>query len=57
MLNEADRGSIRPLFIEELTEVRGGGPVEDLLDMMAIDDWLIKNTTQACCEEGPDNCC
>ena len=57
MLNEADQGSIRPLFIEELARVNGGGPIEDLRDMIAIDDWLLQNTTQACCEEGPDNCC
>ncbi len=49
--------ALRELFIDELTQVQGGGPVEDVLDHTAIDDWLFGNTTQACCEEGPDNCC
>lgn len=42
--------SIRELFIEELTEVRGGS-ADGSLD--AID------TTQACCEEifNPNQCC
>ncbi|MDP9069211.1 MAG: hypothetical protein M3N53_12815 [Actinomycetota bacterium] len=42
---------IRELFIEELAEVHGGGPVEELIDKLG------GNTTHACCEEGPDGCC
>ncbi len=54
---------IRELFIEELAEVNGGGPVEDVL---ALIPQVNPNpelgigggeTTMACCEEGPDNCC
>lgn len=37
---------MRELFVEELTQVRGGA------------DPCCKNTTDACCEEGPfDGCC
>lgn len=42
----------RELFIEELAEVTGGGPVEELLRKIGCCE-----TTMACCEEGPDNCC
>jgi hypothetical protein len=44
---------IRELFIEELEQVSGGGPVEELVRKIK-DGW---NTTEACCEEGPDGCC
>ena len=44
---------IRELFIEELAEVHGGGPVEDLIDSLRDD----QATTMACCEEGSDGCC
>lgn len=44
---------IRELFIEELEQVNGGGPVEEAIRKIK-DGW---NTTHACCEEGPDGCC
>lgn len=44
----------RELFIEELAEVQGGGPVEELIQR--IKDGCCY-TTMACCEEGPDGCC
>ena len=49
--------AIRELFIEELAEVHGGagGPVEELI--REIKEGGGQNTTMACCEEGPDNCC
>ena len=60
-----DTQPIRELFIEELEQVSGGGPVEELLEKV-WPAYLNKpelggigggNTTMACCEEGPDNCC
>ncbi|MDQ3953144.1 MAG: hypothetical protein M3279_09325 [Actinomycetota bacterium] len=41
---------IRELFVEELTEVRGGAPggIPGKPDVV---------TTLACCEEGPFGCC
>ncbi len=47
-----DTPKIRELFIEELAEVQGGGPVEELIRQLK-DGW---STTYACCEEGPDGC-
>ena len=54
---------IRELFIDELEQVSGGGPVEELIEKV----WPapvgkpelggLGNSTMACCEEGPDNCC
>ena len=41
---------IRELFIEELEQVHGGGPVEDLIRELKSGG----NTTMACCEEGND---
>ena len=43
---------IRELFIEELEQVNGGGPVEEAIRQLK-DGW---NTTYACCEEGNDGC-
>lgn len=43
--------AIRELFIDELADVQGGGPVEELIEKLG------GNTTYACCEEGPDSCC
>jgi hypothetical protein len=43
---------LRELFIEELAEVHGGGPIEDAIRELR-DGW---NTTYACCEEGYDGC-
>ena len=48
-----DAPVMRELFIEELHQVHGGGPVEELIRQLK-DGW---NTTYACCEEGPDGCC
>lgn len=51
-----DAPPMRELFIEELGEVRGGaGPVEDLLDMIALSNVVQEHlvyTTHACGEEG-----
>ena len=47
-----DNDTIRELFIEELEEVTGGGPVEDLINKLKPGP-----STEACCEEGPDGCC
>lgn len=44
---------LRELFIEELEQVHGGGPVEDLIRDVTGGD----ATTMACCEEGSDACC
>ena len=44
---------LRELFIEELHDVKGGGPVEDLIRELKDG----QNSTMACCEEGPDGCC
>ncbi len=44
---------IRELFIEELEQVHGGGPVEDLI--RELQEGGGGNTTMACCEEG-NNC-
>ncbi len=46
--------AIRELFIEELEQVQGGGPIEDLIRDIKNGGG---NTTHACCEEGPDGCC
>jgi hypothetical protein len=46
-----DDTMMRELFIEELTEVTGGGPDP----LQKIKDLLGAETTQACCEEG--QCC
>lgn len=51
-MRTSETSQMRELFIDELTEVHGGGPVEDL-----IRELNGGNTTMACCEEGPDNCC
>lgn len=53
MGKEAHISEVRELFIEELAEVHGGGPVEDLIRELKNGG----NTTMACCEEGPDGCC
>lgn len=55
---------IRELFIEELAEVNGGGPIEDLLALIPT---INPNpelgvlpggySTMACGEECPENCC
>lgn len=45
---------IRELFVEELAEVQGGGPVEELIESCQL---CQPQTTMACCEEGPDGCC
>lgn len=45
---------IRELFIEELEQVQGGGPIEELIRQIKDGG---ENTTMACCEEGPDGCC
>lgn len=47
-----NEGAIRELFIEELTEVRGGAdnPITELLEKLGD-----LNSTMACCEEG--QCC
>ena len=39
---------VRELFVEELAEVKGGGPGPG---------GGCCYTTMACCEEGPDGCC
>lgn len=42
--------AMRELFIDELTEVKGGGnPLKEILDRLPAD------STMACCEEG--QCC
>ena len=43
--------TMRELFIDELTEVTGGNPLERIIQELK-EGW---NTTQACCEEG--QCC
>ena len=45
-------GTIRELFIEELTEVKGGSgnPLRELIEKLGGG-----NSTMACCEEG--QCC
>ena len=43
---------IRELFIEELEQVHGGGPVEDLIRELKEGG----NSTMACCEEANDGC-
>ena len=54
---------IRELFIDELAQVTGGGPVEDVLNYLGVEPSGEiggiggGNTTMACCEEGPDGCC
>jgi hypothetical protein len=56
---------MRELFIDELASVAGGGPIEETLEKVwpapvtigDIKSQLLDNTTMACCEEGPDNCC
>ena len=48
-----DAPAIRELFVEELAEVKGGNPIEWLCEKVFGGCY----TTQACCEEGPDNCC
>lgn len=45
--------ALRELFIDELAQVHGGGPVEDVIRILKGED----HTTMACCEEGPDGCC
>lgn len=46
---------VRELFIEELAEIRGGAdPLEKVLQW--VRDELVKPTTDACGEEGPDLC-
>ncbi len=47
---------IRELFIEELAEVQGGGPVEELLDRVAAEPNLPIYTTMACGEEASSGC-
>lgn len=45
----------RELFIEELAEVKGGTGVEEILDKLAVWQWIKEHlyTTLACGEEGP----
>ena len=52
-MRSTDAPVVRELFVEELDQVHGGGPVEELIRELK-DGW---NTTYACCEEGPDGCC
>ena len=60
----AEVAHIRELFIEELADVNGGGPVEELLEKVMpgqIDPELgglggIWNTTMACGEEASSGC-
>ena len=47
---------IRELFIEELEQVHGGIPLEELLRRIA-GGIPPTETTLACCEEGSENCC
>jgi hypothetical protein len=51
-VDKLDAPQIRELFIDELTEVQGGGPVDELIRKLKDQD-----STMACCEEGPDGCC
>ncbi len=53
--NEASIPATRELFIEELAEVRGGTGVEEILDKLAVWQWIKEHlyTTMACGEEGP----
>ena len=52
-MDKKDTREVRELFIEELEQVQGGGPVEDAIR------WLKDGTatTMACCEEGSYSCC
>ena len=60
----AENPQIRELFIEELADVNGGGPVEELLERVTpqpVDPELgglggIWNTTMACGEEASSGC-
>lgn len=52
----ADKPVVRELFIDELAQVSGGGPVEELLEKVTPGGIPIY-TTMACCEEGNDGCC
>lgn len=47
---------IRELFIEELEEVHGGIPPEEVIRRIA-EKIPPTETTLACCEEGSENCC
>ncbi len=53
MDNGGGTAQVRELFIEELAQVQGGGPVEDLIRELKGGG----HSTMACCEEGPDGCC
>lgn len=48
-----EKSEIRELFIHELAQVNGGGPVEELIQKLRDG----RHSTEACCEEGPDGCC
>lgn len=52
-MNDTNGAELRELFVEELAEIKGGGP-EDLVnpspELGVCQHWL---TTQACGEEGP----
>lgn len=63
-MNVRETSDIRELFIHELAEVNGGGPVEELLERVTpapigLPEFagLDNPSTMACCEEGPDGCC
>ncbi len=54
---------IRELFIDELAEVTGGGPIEDILNAIGAEPGDpefggggLCCTTMACGEEGPIGC-
>ena len=52
----SDKEAIRELFIEELEEVTGGIPPEEIIRRIK-EGIPPTETTMACCEEGSDNCC
>ena len=56
----SDEPMLRELFIDELAQVNGGGPVDEVLGLVpekfrpALPP---TETTMACCEEGSSGCC
>lgn len=52
-MERTETPALRELFIDELEQVQGGGPVEDLIRRIKDGE----ASTMACCEEGPDGCC
>lgn len=52
-MNARETSHIRELFIHELAQVNGGGPVEELIQKLRDGS----HSTEACCEEGPAGCC